>query len=229
MDKKGEILKTIIVFLFLLFGCSNKYVDINRVSIHGGVVDKWEELGCGIMEQDEKGFFLSFWIDDMVVVGDSIKAEEFVKREDGRKADILVALGMAIIYSGGLGSCYYVKSQDYFTDEVLETGCFISSVSCLSGLAMIVWGGNSRSSDIKSRRDFIKGDTVCVDSESLSKKKIKISIDGSDLEKSYYTDKSGNVKLSFEEIIPEPTVADSIIGLIIKYEEMVDTVNVRRL
>jgi hypothetical protein len=193
------------------------------------VVASWEELDCSIVEQGGRSFSLGVRINDMVVIGDSVKAKEYVKREDGSRADILVALGMAIIYSGGLGSCYYLKSQDYFTDEVLETGCFISSVSCLSGLAMIAWGGNSRSPDFKSGRDFIKNDTVCVASESLSKKKIRISIDGSDFEKEYYTDKNGIIQLKFDEIIPEPKEGDSVLNLIIRYEDMADTVEVKRL
>jgi hypothetical protein len=33
MAKKSEILKTIIVFLFFLLGCSQKYVDAEGVSL----------------------------------------------------------------------------------------------------------------------------------------------------------------------------------------------------
>jgi hypothetical protein len=50
-----------------------------------------------------------------------------------------------------------------------------------------------------------------------------------DFEKEYYTDEYGNVKLKFDEIIPESTEADSVLDLIIRYYELVDTVEVRRL
>jgi len=45
-------------------------------------------------------------------------------------------------------------------------------------------------------------------------------------EKAYYTDKNGNIKLKFDDIIPEPAEADSVLNLIIQYEELIDTVNV---
>jgi len=218
-------LKILILFMIVLSGCSKKYL-----------ADKEEELGgrrrsfldVAIVAQDKDNLSLSLKVKDFIVVGDSVKAKEFINREDGRKTDILVASGMAIIYSGLLGSYYYVRSQDYLTDEVFETGCFISSTSCLTGLAMIVWGGNSRSSDIKSRRDYIKKDTICVDSMIISNSEMEISVEKTNFKKIYWTDEDGNIELSFEEIIPEPAEADSVLNLIIKYEDMVDTVKVRR-
>ncbi len=224
MDKKERILKAFILLLF--FGCSQKYVDAEGVSLDDKVVDSWEKLDCKIIEQDERGFSLNCLVKDIVEVKGSAKIGEFSRREEKRKADILVASGMGIIYSGFLGSYYYVKSQDYLTDEVFETGCFISSVSCLTGLAMIVWGGNSRSSDINSRRDFIEIDTICVDSMLIPNSEMEISVEKTNFKKTYLTDKNGNLELKFDEIIPEPTEADSVLNLIIKYEDMVDTVEV---
>jgi hypothetical protein len=229
MAKKRKILKTVIIFLFFLFGCSHKYVDVKGRSLDEKIVDSWEELDCGVVEQNEQGFSLNCKIKYMAIVKDSVKRKEFVKREKESKADILIALGMVVIYSGGLGSYYYIKSRDYLTDEVFETGCFISSVSCLAGLAMIAGGGKRRSVVVKSRSGLIKGDTICVDSLMLSKGKIEILMENSNFEKTYYTDENGNIELEFEEIIPEPTESDSTIDLIIRCYELVDTVKVRRL
>jgi hypothetical protein len=216
-------LKIIILFVVVLSGCSQKYL-----------ADKEEELGgrrrsfldVAIVAQDKDNLSLSLKVKDFIVVGDSVKAKEFINREDGRKTDILVASGMAIIYSGLLGSYYYVRSQDYLTDEVFETGCFISSVSCLGGLAMINWGLNSRSSDINSRRDFIKIDTICVDSMLIPNSEMEISVEKTNFKRTYWTDEDGNIELGFEEIIPEPTEADSVLNFIIQYEDLVDTVEV---
>jgi len=63
----------------------------------------------------------------------------------------------------------------------------------------------------------------------LSKQKIKISVERLDFAKMYYTDEDGNIELKFDEILPEPTDADSVLSIIMRYYELVDTVRVRRL
>ena len=73
MARKSEILKTIIVFLFFLFGCSHKYVDVKGGSLEDKIIASWDELDCKIVEQNEQGFSLGFKIRDIIVVGDSIK------------------------------------------------------------------------------------------------------------------------------------------------------------
>jgi len=226
MGEKEKIFKTIILFLFLLFGCSQKYADVEVKSFGGKATGSSKQLCCTVVEQDEEAFSLNCKIEYSVIVKDSVKTKEFGRREELKKADILIALGMASIYSGCLGGFYYVKSQDYPTDEVFETGCFISSVSCLTGLAMIVGGGKRRLTVVESGYDLIKRDTACVDSILLIGQKIKVELEESNFEKIFWTDENGNIELRFEEIIPEPTEADSTLNLIVKYEEMVDTVDV---
>lgn len=94
---------------------------------------------------------------------------------------------------------------------------------------MILVGGSNRHKDVKPVFRFMKMDTVRVDSMLLPRQKIKVSVEEADFEEIYWTDEEGNIELRFEEIIPEPADAYSVLRLIIRYEEMVDTVKVRRL
>ncbi len=229
MGKKGEILKTVIVFLFFLFGCSHKYVDTEGKSLDEKIVASWEELDCRIIEQDEQGFSMNSQIKYMAIIKDSLGVEWSGRRGGSGKVDILPLLGGLVGYFGCLGGCYYVKSQDYLTDKVLETGCFISSISCLAGFTMIVAGSRRSKGAANIKSDFRKADTLCVDSVLLSRQKIKISVEKTGFEEIYWTDRGGNIGLKFDEIIPEPTEADSVLELIIRYEDLADSVKVRRL
>jgi len=226
MSKKEEIFKTIILFLFFLFGCSNKYADVEGEPFEGEVVSSWQELDCKIVEQDEQGFSLGVQIESLVVIGDSLGLEA---RSEGDKG-FLPVLGGIVMYVGGLGGCFYATSQDFDffpTEERMEKGCLISGISFFAGLVMSYAGGARGYVVDKAVPDFIKTDTICVDSMILSKQKIKISVEESDFEKSYYTDEDGNIDLKLNEIIPKPSVADSVLNLIIQYEEMVDSVDVK--
>jgi len=73
----------------------------------------------------------------------------------------------------------------------------------------------------------VRLDTLCVDRVLLSDEKVKIMLENTNFEKLYHTDEDGNVELKISEIIPEPTESDSILNIIIRYEEMVDSVEVK--
>jgi hypothetical protein len=59
--------------------------------------------------------------------------------------------------------------------------------------------------------------------------KVKIMLENTNSEKTYYTDENGNLELKFDEIIPESTEVDSTFSLIIEYGDLIDTVKVKRL
>jgi len=236
MSKKEEIFKTIILFLFFLFGCSNKYVSDGEEVFGRKVVASWEELNCRVIEQDEQGFSLGFQLRDIIVVGDSIKSGELYKRKSPEKGSDWPLLGGVIGICGCLGGIAYGTLDnpwDAYDEEKFDRGCLIAFTSCLAGFGMAFVELLNRRKDTEAIPYavpyFVKGDTICVDSMLLSKQKIKISVEESDFEETYYTDKYGNIELKFKEILPESTEDDSGLNLIIQYYNLIDTVRVRRL
>lgn len=238
MAKKVEILKIMILFLFLLFGCSHKYVDVEGESLDEKVVASWEELDCRVVEKDEEAFSLCLQVRDISVVGGSKKLAELYRRGSQEKEDGRIPFGVLAGVGGCIGGCYYglhdnnIFSWDGYDEEDGERfnrGCFISFISCATGLSIVFWGIDERRKAAEAISGFIKRDTVCTDSTVLSKQKIKISVEKTDLEKTYYTDEDGNLELGFKEIIPEYSGIDSVFNLIIRYYELVDTVEVWRL
>ena len=169
MGKKEKIFKTIILFSFFLFGCSHKYVDVEGESLDWKVVSSWEELDCKIVEHDGQGFSLNVKVKDIAVVRDSLRIGELYEHGSG-EVNIMPLLGAAVGFFGCLGGIYYVRSQDYDilpTEEQMEVGCLISSLSCLTGFAMILGGSRKGDGSINIMPDFIKTDTICVDSMLL--------------------------------------------------------------
>ena len=225
VDKKERIFKIIILFLFFVIGCSHKYVDVEGESLDEKVVASREELYCKIVEQDERGFTLSLEVRD-VVVGDSIG-----------EGNAWIVLGFLGGVGGCLGGCYYEVSNiswDGSGQEEFGRGVLISFASCVTGVGMIFAGidrnrKSYRRKVAKTIPIFIKKDTVCINNVVLSKQKIKISIEESDFEKVYYTDKEGSVELKFNEILPKPKKTNFKFKVIIRYEDMVDSVNVDML
>ncbi len=222
--------------MFFLFGCSHKYVYVEGESLGGGIVASWEELDCKIVEQDEWGFSLGLEVRNIVVVEDSVKSSKLYKRRSLGRESVLPLLGVVIGVGGCLAGFNYgvfgnpILSEG-FDNERMDRGCLISVASCAAGVGMVLAGppGSSKRKDIKAMSNLVKGDTVCMDSESLSIRKIKISIEDSGFEKTYYTDEKGKIELEFAEILPEPTEVDSVLNIIIRYYELVDTVRVKRL
>lgn len=227
MAKKEEILKTIILFLFFLFGCNHKYINVEGESLDERIVASWEELGCKVVGQNKKSFLLNSQVKYMAIIKDSVGGEGNGRRWDSERGNILPLLGGLIGYFGCLGGYYYVKSQDYLTEENLELGCLISSVSCLTGLVMIVGGDDNNRKVAMDINYFIKRYTVCVDSVPLSKEEVKVVVKNVNFEKKYYTDEKGNIELKFDEMLAEPKKTNFRFKVIIHYEDMVDSVNLR--
>jgi hypothetical protein len=230
--KALENMIILIVFAFF-FGCAeNQLIRSEEELVDREAEPLRSELGVRIVSKDEQGLSLSAQIKNIAFVRDSVRVEGLYVHGSKREGSIVGFFGAVMGYAGGLGGCFYVKSQSYDwfpTEGQLGVGCLISGVSCLTGLA-IVSEANSRGSEFtKVLPGFIKTDTVCVDSLVLVKQKVKVLIGNTDLEKEYYTDEYGNVKLKFNEIIPAPTNADSVLDLIIRYYDLVDTVEVKRL
>ena len=223
-----KFFKTVVILIFIvfLFGCSHKYVDARGRSLDEKIVNSWEELDCKVVEQDELGFSLSVEVGDVILVGDSLRSGELYKTKPLGEGAGWILLGGTIGLCGGVVG---LREAIWSLPEVGERGCLISFGSCLTGIGVAGAGIGSRREMVKGMPDLAKGDTVCVDNEILSNQQIDISVEGEDFEKEYYTDGNGNVELKFDEIILEPTDADSVLNVIIRYYDLVDTVRVECL
>ena len=228
MVEKREIFKTIILFLFFVYGCSHKYVDAEE---EVGVL--WRELDCRIVGQDEQGFSLGVGVKNFAFIDDSLKSRGIHELKSPGEGDLLIAFGVLGGLGGCLAGCNYGLSSfswDGSGQEEFDRGTLISFTSCAAGLVMMFVGiDRNRKSRCKVSRImpyFEKVDTVCVGSEAVSARQVKILIKMLDFKETYWTDEEGNIKLKFNEIIPDPTEADSVLNLIIRYGEMADTVNV---
>ena len=224
MGKKEKIFKTFILFLLLLFGCSQKYVDAEGVSLDDKVIDSWEELDSKIIEQDKSGFSLGFRIWFVVVVDDSLSVIGCAK--EGR--NVLSLLGGFVGCLGGLGGCLYVLSGEieentiFPSEERINQGFLISGISCFTGFVMMVMGRERGYKVAKPIPNYIKKDTVCADSVSLYGEEVKVTINNTDFEEKYLTDEDGGIELKFDEIISEPAETDLVLNLIIQYEKRGD-------
>jgi hypothetical protein len=230
--------KIIIVFIFLVFicGCSSKYLSHTEEDLlEREIFASWEELECEIIVCDNQGFSLGVQVKDFDVVREHLSVKEIYKYGygDPEKKTIPAFWGLVV----GCAGCFFgykigAESDENYVPSLLfpnpsEQGCAIACLFALPGFVMMADGLRKGNEYTKIIPDYIKIDTVCVDSMLLSKQKIGVSIEEADFEKMYYTDEEGNVNLKFGEIIPEPTESDSILELIIKYEAMVDSVDVR--
>jgi hypothetical protein len=92
-----------------------------------------------------------------------------------------------------------------------------------------MYAGTKDSKSVKIMPDHVKTNRLCVDSAVVSIDKVKILVENTDFGKIYWTDESGNIELKFNEIVPEPTEADSVFNIIIQYGDLFGAVKVRSL
>ena len=225
-----KVLKIIILFVIVLSGCAKDYL----VRSEEELVDREalllrDRLDVKVVSRNNEGFSLVSQISNIAVVRDSLKIREFYEHGTKEEGGIMTSLGTSI----GLGGCFsgykYVESSDclyYGEGGNFPEGCIISFVSILLGAAMVGEGRHRGEEFVNVLPGYIKIDTVCVDSMFISNSEVEISVEKTDFTKTYYTDENGNMELRFNEIIPEPTEADSVLNLIIQYEVMFDTVEV---
>ncbi|MBN1695701.1 hypothetical protein JW879_09965 [candidate division WOR-3 bacterium] len=228
-----KVFEVIIIFTLFIsfFGRAEDYLIRSEEELVGREASPLRsELDAKVVSKDGQGFSLSVKIKNIAFVRDSVSIKELYVHGSEERGDLVVALlGAVVGYGGCMIGQNYAKSEDCMHDgsDKLVTGCMMSVVSALLGLGLIKESSYQGYEFTKVLPSFIKTDTVCVDSMFLIKQKLKISIVDSDFEKSYYTDENGNIELWFDEIISEPTDADSILDIIIRYYELVDTVEVK--
>lgn len=229
-----KALRILILFVVFLSGCSKKYlVSKEEELIDHKVFSSWKELEGRVVGQNDDDVSLGLKVKDFAIIRDELKLKEVYVDSSGKGGDVVKSLlGLSVICLGFQGGCAYAKSGDYYIfpdDDKLMGGCLISLASCFLGARIMSDEMFKDSEYVKIIPDFIRIDTLCLDSIPLINDKVKIATGDLDFEKKYYTDEKGNIVLKFEEIIPEPMKADSVLDFIIRYYELVDTVRVRRL
>lgn len=236
-----KVLKIMIIFVIVLSGCSPKHVlRTERNLLDSRILESWDELESKIVKRDSLDFSLSFQVKNFDVVKKRLRIKEFYEygSGDSEERSIQALSGLVLCCSGCVLGYKYGESIDEEYASMTKSllfptfsgkGCIAACIFALPGFVMMGDGMNKGREYTKVIPDFLKIDTVCVDSVVLMKQKVKILSEKTDSEKEYYTDENGNIQLKINEIISEPAGADSVLELIIRYYELVDTVKVRRL
>ncbi len=241
MVKKEEIFKVIVILMFIVFfGCGRGYLASPKGDLSKRkVVDSWRELDADVVRVYEGKVLLNIRVKDFSVVGKRLRLKEVygygsVDANAGGKGFLAFVGLLAGCYGCYSGYKYGLERDEDYTPSLLfpnpsDEGCQTACLWSLPGFLLIAIDRLSEDERAKVTSDFIKEDTVCVTGELLSIKKVKIAIEKSNFKKIYYTDEYGNIELGFDEIISEPIEVDSVLNFIIRYYELVDTVEVRRL
>lgn len=240
MCKFRNNLKTVILFLFFLFGCSHKYVDVKGRSLDKKIVTSWKELDADTARRYDEEILLNVQVKDFVEVRDSMKAREvyrsvfggrdvYAKKNYFGTSEILTGCAIA----GGATLAAFYAAYGEMVDPAGGRGYSLATcygvVGGVGALCFILRGFSKSGKTVKLEPYSIHINRVCVDSTVISIDKVNILIEDKNFRKEYFTDEDGNIELKMNEIIPDPTEADSILNLIIQYESMVDSVKVRRL
>jgi hypothetical protein len=219
----------LLMFSVLFSGCAGDRLIRTKEELAGREASPLRsELDIRVVFQNRLGFSLAAQIKNIAVVRDSLKIEEFYERGVRAEGNVMGLLGVVIGVGGCLGGYKYAESSNCLYDDKFMHGCLMSCASVILGGIIISKAGSSGGEFVEVLPGYVKRDTVCVDSLFLIKQKIKVMVENSDFEK-YYTDENGNIELKFSEIFPKPADSDSILELIVRYYELVDTVEVRRL
>jgi hypothetical protein len=234
-----KALKMIVLFFIVLSGCSNKYVELSEEELlREKIVDSWEELGVEVVGFGDGAFLLNCQIRDVVKVKDSVRLSYLVRHVNSnnmgkkRSGSFKVLGGCAIAGCAALASASTVYSglvNDPSNDMYPALAWCYGIGGGIAALYFMV-NGFLESGRIEQKKPYyIRENIICENSTLLRNDEVKIMLENTNSEKTYNTDRKGNLDFKINEIIPEPSVTDSTLSLIIRYEEMVDTVEIERL
>ncbi len=222
-----KILNILILFVVLLSGCSNKYVAAREEGLIGR---EWRVLDTEILGQYDVGLVLNLNVKEFVEVRDSVKLKKLYGNRRRKIGKYKIMGGCAIVGCTALGIGYATLAYSYNPDIEFETlVAWLGGIGGVGTLSFISTGLVDLFRADREKPYYIKKNIICKNSTPLRNDGVKIMLKNTSSEKTYYTDENGIIQLKFDEFIPEPTEADSILNLIIQYEELVDTVKVRRL
>jgi hypothetical protein len=227
-----KALKITILFIIVLSGCSEKYLASREEEFLGGEgLISWKEMHVKAMKQDRESISLNVQIEEYIEVKDSFDVEEVYESDNGSvrgpntKGYPDIGTGCAI---GCVFLYFFFGDMAHEYSRTAEDNKYMLLLG-MSGLLFIGKGLAEHVFDFPSIVNYVRVqmDTVCVDKRSLLGEEIRVLVENVNFEKAYYTDKNGNIELGFDEIIPEPMEADSELDIIINYEEMADTVDIK--
>ncbi|MBN1695699.1 hypothetical protein JW879_09955 [candidate division WOR-3 bacterium] len=234
-----KALKILILFVVVLSGCSQKYVGLSEEDLADrGVLASWKELDADIAKRYEEEIFLNVQIKDFVKVGDSAKLKEIYKSEFQLKDDYArnIRVGNYSMLGGCAaagGGCIagFLNYLFYFDPSDDVNSYFESATYLLAGLigasCFFANGVLHLVKPYKAAPYYVKDGVICTNSAPLMNEQVKIINKSTDFQKIYYTDEGGDIEFEISKILFEPTEKDTIIELIIQYEEMVDAVDVK--
>jgi hypothetical protein len=233
-------LKILILFIVVLSGCSKKYLDSREEEFFSRrVLAAWDDIEGRVISGDEKGFTMGLQVKNFVEVRDSLRLKEVYMRgyeaEDG-----IIEQNFFLGFSEVIGGCtivgfscltgcaYYYRSSTNIPNPVpVEIAVAVLIPVGIAGFSLMMDGLPQYVKSIKKIPAHVRLDTLCVGEKLLSDEDVKIVLENTNFEKIYYTNEYGNIELKFNEIIPEPTKADSVLNIIVRYAELIDTVDVR--
>ncbi|MEJ2354853.1 MAG: hypothetical protein P8Y62_03000, partial [candidate division WOR-3 bacterium] len=199
--------KVTILFVFIGFvsGCSDKYI----IAREKGLIDReWRVLDAEILGPYDVGLVLSLKVKEFVEVRDSVKLAEFYESERREVGRLKILGGCAIAGCAALASAGAMFS--WLNDPSgLNFAWFYGIVGGVGTLSFIISGISDLSKSDRAEPYYIKKNVICKNSKPLRDYKVKIMLENTNSEKTYYTDENGNLELKFDEIIPESTEVDS--------------------
>ena len=234
-------LKIIILFIVILSGCSRKYIKTGEEEpTDFGILSSGKNLAVSIVKQSEVNLSINLQVRecDFVIVKDSQNIDNPDLRVLETVSDKIRADGVSkVLWGCALAGCAGLASAVFVYGEAVNPSgggryrlaTCIGVIGGVGSLALSTNGIVQAAGASSIERESYKIDTVCFNSISMSGKKAEVKVENANLEKIYWTDEDGNIELKFNEIIPEPTEADSVLNIIIRYGEMADTVEVGRL
>lgn len=222
------------MFICFVSGCSEKYVGSRDGGLLGeDIVESWEKLDVKFIDQDEEGFSLNCQIIDLVEVNDSVRLSISEQQDNSirkKRVGVYKLLGGCAI-----AGCATLAAFDAAYGEMVDPagGSGYNLATCygvvggVGALFFIVSGILEFTKSDGAKPYYIRKRQVCIDSTPLRDEEVKIMLEKTVFEKTYYTDKNGNIELEIKDIVPEPTEADSVLRLIVQYEDMADTIDVK--
>ncbi len=238
LDNRRRVFKIVILFIVFLSGCSKKYLAFREEEFFGRrVLAEREILEGEVIDRNEEGLTIGLQVKGFVEVRDSLRLKEVYMRgyegKDGRiEQNFFFGLFEVIGGCSIMGSCCVAgfgagyDSPDGMPSASVSAGLIPVGII---GFSIMMDGLPQYVKSIKEIPAHVRLDTLCIGGKLLSDEDVKVVLENSNFERSYYTNEDGNIKLKFDEIIPEPMKTDSMLNLIIRYYELVDTVRVRRL
>ncbi|MEJ2354854.1 MAG: hypothetical protein P8Y62_03005 [candidate division WOR-3 bacterium] len=228
-------LKIFILLVVGLSGCSNKYLASREEEFFDRkVLGEWNHMEGRVVSRDEEGFTMGLQIKNFVEIRDSLRLKEVYMRgyegKDG-KIEQNFFFGLIEVLGGCsiMGSCCVAGLKAGYDSP---DGVPSASVSaCLLpigiiGFSIMIDGLPQYVKSIKEMPAYVRLDTLCFARKLFAAEKVKIMLGNTGFIKTYYTDGNSNLEVKFDEIISEPAEADSVLSLIIEYEELADTVEV---